>query len=456
MRFSIRFACILAGCAAGPASLFAQIPAGGGAPPPAPAALSTNGLGPRMQFNTENHDAGTNLAGDTIQFAFVVTNTGDEMLLLSNVHASCGCTVIGSNAPPVPTSGGGIQPGTTTTWTHEIAPGQTGVIPLQIMTSGLRGSINKTVEVTSNDRTRPRVTLHVSAVVWLPIEVEPPMASFTVIPGVSNANSQVLRIFNRMESPLSLSDPQSSTNAFSAVLKTNVSGQEFELTIIADPLSLSHPSLGASLIQGQISMKSSATNKNPLTITVFETIYPEITVFPLNLQVPSGPLTQPSTSHLQIRGNAANITLSDPQVNAPGVEVAVKTLQTNRQYYLDIVFPAGFQAGTNQQVTLTVKTDNPHFPTITVPVIPVPRLLPPAGRVGGATPIRAPVPAAPPRTAQNPPGPQAAAAGPAAPPNPPAAPLPRPPARVPLPRASVTNFPPLPPDPAFPTNTLQP
>ncbi len=445
MRFSIRFAFILAGCAAGPASLLAQIPAGGGAPSPAPAALSTNGLGPRIQFNTENHDAGTNLAGDTIQFTFLVTNTGDEMLLLSNVHGSCGCTIIGSNAPPVPTSGGGIQPGPATTWTHEIAPGKTGVIPVQIITSGLRGSINKTVEVTSNDRTRPRVTLHLSAVVWLPIEVEPPMASFTVIPGVTNVNSQVLRIFNRMESPLSLSDPRSSTNAFSAVLKTNVPGQEFELTIIADPLSLPRPTLGASLIQGEISMKSSATNKNPLTITVYETVYPEITVFPLNLQVPSGPLTQPSTSHLQIRGNAANITLSDPQVNAPGVQVAVKTLQTNRQYYLDVVFPAGFQAATNQQITFTVKTDNPHFPTITVPVIPVPRLLPPLGRMGAATPIRAPV-----RTAQNPPGPQASAAAPAAPVNLPAPPLPRPPAHGPLPRPSVTNLPPMPPSPASP------
>ena len=408
---------------------------------PPPAALSTNRLGPRIQFNTENHDAGTNLAGDTIQFAFVVTNTGDEMLLLSNVHSSCGCTIIGSNTPPVSTSGGGILPGATTTWNHEIAPGQTGVIPLQILTSGLRGSISKTVEVTSNDRTRPRVTLHVSAVVWLPIEVEPPMASFTVIPGVTNVNSQSLRIFNRMESPLSLSNPQCSTNAFSAVLKTNVPGQEFKLTITVDPHSLSQPSLGPSLIQGKISLQSSATNKNPLTLDVYETIYPEITVFPLNLQVPAGLLTQPSTSHLQIRGNAANIILSDPQVNAPGVEVAVKTLQTNRQYYLDVVFPAGFEAGANQRLALTVKTDNPHFPTITVPVIPMPRL---------AQPIRAPVPAPPVRTTQNSPGPRPVPLPPAAAASPPALPFPRPPP------PAVTNLPPAPPNPAFRTNTLQP
>jgi hypothetical protein len=65
-------------------------------------------------------------------------------------------------------------------------------------------------------------------------------------------------------------------------------------------------------------------------------------------------------------------------VNAPGVEVAVMVMQTNRQYYLNIVFPAGFEARTNQNLALTVKTDNPHYPAITVPVMPVPGMALPA------------------------------------------------------------------------------
>jgi len=422
----IRIALMVAGSAAIPASLCAQPSGGLGAAPPAPAAVSTttNAPGPRIQFNTENHDAGTNLAGDMIRFTFVVTNTGDELLILSNVHASCGCTIIGGTMPAAPTSGGGTVPGTTTTWSHEIAPGQTGIIPVQVLTSNLRGPINKTVSVTSNDRARPNVTLHISGVVWLPIEVAPTMATFSLMPDATNINTQVLRIFNRMDTPLTLSDPHSTTNAFSAVLKTNVPGQEFELTVTAVPPPHVPASLGMTVMQGEIALKSSATNKNPLIIPVFATIYPEITVFPLNILLPTGPLAQPSTSHLQVRGNTANLALSDPEVNAPGVEIAVKVLQTNRQYYLDIVFPAGFEARTNENLALTVKTDNPRFPTITVPVTPVPGL---------PQPRRPAVATAPVRTSMSP----GARAGFAVP-------------------AASTNAPPSAPQPAAPANTLQP
>jgi archaellum component FlaG (FlaF/FlaG flagellin family) len=420
MKLFIRFALALAGSTAFVICLSAQTPDGVVATPPAPAAVSTNSLGPRIQFSTENYNAGTNLAGDPLQYTFYVTNTGDDMLVVSNVHASCGCTIVGGNVSGA-TSGSGLQPGPGTNWTHQIAPGQSGVIPLQIITSSLRGPVDKSVEVFSNDRTRPKVNLHVNAVVWLPIEIEPAMAAFSVIPGASNVESQTIRIFNRMDSPLTLSDPRCFTNAFSAVLKTNVPGQEFELTITAERLSHAPPSLRYESIQGEIALKSSATNRNPLTISVFETIYPEITVFPPNLQVPAGLLTQPATTHLQIRGNADNLTLSDPAVNAPGVAIAVKTLQTNRQYYLDIVFPAGFDAATNQGLAFTVKTDNPRFPSITVPIAIVPRL---------AQPIRAPVPGPPVRTSQNAPGPRpvAVTAAPSTntppPPPPPAPPAP--------------------------------
>jgi hypothetical protein len=397
MKLFIRVALILAGSAAFAACLSAQTPGGAVAAPPAPAAFSADGLGPRIQFNTENYNAGTNLAGDPIRYSFTVINTGDETLVLSNVIPNCGCTTVGGTAP-----------GSAGAWTREIAPGQTGVIPIQVVTSNLRGQIAKTVKVISNDRTRPNATLQITGVVWLPIEVSPqPTAYFSLMPDSTNQNTQVLRIFNRMETPLSLSDPQSTTNAFSAVLKTNVPGREFELAISAAPLAHLPASLSTTIVQGEISLKSSATNRNPLTIPVFETIAPEITVFPPNIPLPAGPLTQPSTSHVTIRDNIANFTLSDPAANVPGVKVSMTMMQTNRIYVLTVVFPQGFAAQPGQNVVLTVKTDNPRFPEITIPVtlapgvalpIPPPQVLTPPADAAAVWLARppAPVPAMPP------------------------------------------------------------
>ncbi|MGD0410194.1 MAG: DUF1573 domain-containing protein [Verrucomicrobiota bacterium] len=377
MKSLIRLAVLLAGSAAFPACLCAQTPGGAVAAAPAPAALSTNSLGPRIRFNTESAEAGTNAAGEPIRYTFVITNTGDEMLVLSNVIPGCGCTTVGGTAP-----------GSATTWTHEIAPGQTGVIPVQVDTRNLRGSINKIVTVVSNDRTRSNVTVHITGVVSLPIEVSPAMASFSIMPDAPSQNPQMIKIFNRADTPLTLSDPQSTTNAFSAVLKTNVPGQEFELTVTAAPPSGLPPSFATTVVQGSISLRTSVASMNPLQIGVFETIFPEVTVYPASIQLPAGPLAQASTNHVIIRGNAADLNLFDPGANVPGVDVSVRVIQTNRQFILSAVFPQGFQMQPGQAVALTFKTDNPRFPVLTVPVTPVlavirrPPPVPPPARTG--------------------------------------------------------------------------
>ena len=88
--------------------------------------------------------------------------------------------------------------------------------------------------MTSNDRTRPSVNLFISGIAWEPVEA-PSMAHFVMARDATNLNSHVFKIINHTDTPLSLSDPQSTNSLFSAVLKTNVPGQEFALTISGGP-----------------------------------------------------------------------------------------------------------------------------------------------------------------------------------------------------------------------------
>ena len=140
MRLFIRLVLMLAGSTAIPGGLLAQTPGGAVAAPsapPDPAALSPHSIGPRIEFSTESYNAGTNLVGDPIHHTFLVTNTGDETLVISNVHAGCSCTVVNDTT----------SSGSSFTWAHEgIPPGQTGIIPVRIATnSGIRGPFAKSV-----------------------------------------------------------------------------------------------------------------------------------------------------------------------------------------------------------------------------------------------------------------------------------------------------------------------
>lgn len=390
MRFFIQTVLTLAASVICPVLSHGQAPAA----IPVPGAHLTNGLGARIHFDNENYDAGTNMTGDKIYHTFIITNTGDETLIISAVKPSCGCTTVGGTIPGGTSGGGSSQ---ANTWTHEIAPGAIGIIPIQIATDNMHGALHKTVTVTSNDRTRSNVVLNISGVAWQPIEISPPQVSFAVMPDATNRTTQVVRIYNRTETPLSIWDPSCTTNAFGLELKTNVPGQEFELTVTAPAPSLVRAGLSSSMVQGEISLKTSVSNRNPLTIPAFETVFPEITLFPTVLQIPAGPLAQPATSHLTIRDNIADLRISEPTVNVPGASVTVTMVQTNRQYYLTVVFPQGSEVGTNQHPALTVKTDNPRFPSITIPVTPLPNVQLPVLRGGTAAAARAMIP--PPRLA---------------------------------------------------------
>lgn len=83
-----------------------------------------------LTFEKEVHDFGTLTQGIPATYDFVVKNTGNQPVLISQVHASCGCT--------------------TPEWTKEpILPGQTSVIKAGYNSASM-GAFNKAMTITSN------------------------------------------------------------------------------------------------------------------------------------------------------------------------------------------------------------------------------------------------------------------------------------------------------------------
>ena len=86
---------------------------------------------PKIKLMEESYDYGTVVEGPQITHDFKIKNEGKEPLILTNVRASCGCTV--------------------PTWPKEpILPGKESVISATYNTSGRPGHFAKTITIESN------------------------------------------------------------------------------------------------------------------------------------------------------------------------------------------------------------------------------------------------------------------------------------------------------------------
>ena len=330
------------------------------APPVAPAA-PTNAVGPKIQFATPLYDFGRVRAGEPVKYTYVFTNTGDGLLILSAVQPQCGCTTAGD-------------------WTKQVEPGATGAIPIQFNTASYNGPVFKQVTVTCNVTNQATLFLQLKGTVFKPFDLIPQMAVLNV-QADSDTASAVITITNNTEEPLTLSPPESNNRMFFAQLMTNVPGKLYQLTVSTVP------PLSQGGVQGQISLKTCWTGTPVIPVTVVVNLQPAITVTPPNITLAPPPLANAVTNSITIQNNSTNLLqLSEPTVNVPGVEAQIKEMQPGRTFRALLAFPQGFEALPGQQVEFNVKSSNPKFPVVKVPVKQMAR--PPA-------PV-APAPTAPP------------------------------------------------------------
>jgi hypothetical protein len=87
--------------------------------------------GPVITFKEKSIDFGDLTQGDKVSHTFQLTNTGTAPLIISNVAATCGCTV--------------------PSWPKEpIAPGKTAEIQVSFNSTGKMGKQNSVVRIYSN------------------------------------------------------------------------------------------------------------------------------------------------------------------------------------------------------------------------------------------------------------------------------------------------------------------
>ena len=317
--------------------------------PPAstPPASTNTALSPKIQFATPIYDFGKVKVHGVVKYDFIFTNIGQALLEITAVKPGCGCTTAGS-------------------WTRQVEPGKTGVISIQYNASAAPGPVSKPVTVTCNDKSQPTVVLQIKGSLWAPIEVTPQFVVFNVTPeSVSNATS-IVRIINNEETPLTLlAAPESNSQFFAAELKTKQPGKEFEVVI--RPV----PPVNGENVQGVITLKTSSTNLPVININTTITLRSDLVANPPFIIPPPSPNINNLRPVIHIRNNSPGLMkLSDPTVNAKGVDVQIKEIEPGRYASLTLTFSPDFTNAPGEKIKLSVKTGLAQSPIFEVPVSP--------------------------------------------------------------------------------------
>jgi hypothetical protein len=334
--------------------------------------VATNSAGgARIQFETPIYDFGRIKSGEVVKHIYYFTNTGDQMLYLTNVHPQCGCTAAGE-------------------WTRQVEPGKSGGIPIQFNSANFQGMVFKSIAVACNDKIQPNLSLQLKGTIWKPIDVAPLFAVLNIPPDAQTASTTV-RIINNMDDPITVSAPESNNKSFNAAISTNQPGKEFQLVVTAVP------PLAPGNVQGQISVKTSSTNMPVVTVTVWANVQPAVLVMPPQVTLPPAPLANPLTPVVNIQNNSTNaLALSEPTINAKGVNVQLNETVAGRTFSVTLSVPQGFEMPVGEPVVLTLKSSHPQYSLIKIPVHQIPRPVAPAPALPRAQLTPAPMPPTPP------------------------------------------------------------
>jgi hypothetical protein len=164
-------------------------------------------LQPQIVMQQNSYDFGDIKQGEVVTHDFIISNSGGDLLKISNVTASCGCTAA---APEK----------------NELAPGESTNLNVKFNSAGRRGQQHKTVKVFSNDPQNPEMALTITGNVVLANEnsATAPIIYFPETQhdfGKVNEGDKVdytFRFVNKGESQLTIKDIKTSCGCTAALL----------------------------------------------------------------------------------------------------------------------------------------------------------------------------------------------------------------------------------------------
>jgi len=171
---------------------------------------------PALIVDGLQHDFGEIVQGTEIVHSFRFHNAGDQILNISQLRSSCGCTAA-------------------LLTTRKLAPGAMGELQLTFNSQGFRGEVQKMVTFETNDPKHSSVTFRLRGKVKAELFSQPERINWGSVKRGTELHTEIV-IINDSAQPVSLQQPEVTTDGIVAELSslTIAPGEQAHLQVSAE------------------------------------------------------------------------------------------------------------------------------------------------------------------------------------------------------------------------------
>lgn len=301
--------------------------------------------GQAIVFDTPSYSFGKVKAGADIIHDFWFTNPGTELVKITAVRPSCGCTTTGS-------------------WDKEVPPGGSGRIPIKVSTRGFSGKIAKVVTVNTSVPSAMTVQLKVEGEVWQPLQVTPASLSFGRLKEdeMDKPKQGEVQFHNNTKVPVTISSISTANDRFKAELVEGPSVQPGRVAKIKVTMT---PPYTPGSMAAQVQIKTDSPDAPEMTFITTAFIPQPVSVLPTRIQIPAD-LTGPRQFMARIEcARKEQVKVLGVKCSDDRIRTTLEGPNTDKSYNLQIEVPAKWAASASI-TTVTVDTDEPTAKTLTI------------------------------------------------------------------------------------------
>ena len=315
-------------------------------------AQTADSSAPKLVVPSKIIDVGTVSQGVVVDAVFDLVNEGNRQLVVKAVRPTCGCTVADFD--------------------KEIAPGATGKIKAKLDTKDFSGPIAKSILVMTDDLQDPTVTLVIKADVRPFVEILPrPLVRFNAVQ--REPMNQTFVVVG--------ADPKKAVKVLGVdssvpFIKTSVRKLEGDELVPGKPeaqyevdLSLANDA-PVGPVNALLTVNTDLKEAPKVPVKVYGVVRALIHVTPTQVQF--GPVeakSRPGRNLIVVnnRTDGTKIEITGATVDDAAFDAAVLPIEDGRRFQVTVTVKPDADPGA-RDATLTLKTTDKDFPSLTVPV----------------------------------------------------------------------------------------